>query len=62
MFEELPVGTQLILVCLGLAVLFFLVRLNNKNNRKKRLGNRKFGERIKKSSQEKEKDFNQSSN
>lgn len=46
MLENYSIGMQLLIVSGGLLVLFLLVRMNNKNNRKKRLKNRNFGERI----------------
>lgn len=48
MLENLSVGKQLLLVSAGLLILFLLARMNNKNNRKKRMKNRNFGERISK--------------
>lgn len=48
MLENLSVSKQLIIVISGLALLFFLVRLNTSNNRKKRMKyrNRNFGEKL----------------
>jgi len=50
--ENLPVGTQLIATISLLVILFFAVRFNNKNNRKKRLKKSDFKENIQKRKKE----------
>jgi|GEM_PF-3557534 len=55
--ESLSVRKQLLLLAGVLLILFFAVRANAKNNRKKRLKNRNFGERIKSKRKQDNKDF-----
>lgn len=55
-FESLPVKTQFILLAIGIALLFLLVRWNTKRNRNKRISRsgRDFGARLKQRKKEQE--------
>lgn len=54
MLENLSIGTQLLLLAGLLVVLFLTVRFNNIHNRKKRLGKKGFGARLKENRKERE--------